>query len=209
MPEIASPTALPRSAFHGLLTPGRHGAASGPRSPGLVLQERTGLSVVHLAAFRGRVEAVRDGVQRTLGLTLPREPRRVTGAGLVALWAGPEQWTIVAAEPAGQALEARLASALAGLAAVTEVGDGRAVLRVAGPQARAVLAKGVAIDLHPDVFGPGATALTMASMIDVQLSRFAGEEGYELILFRSLAGSLWHWLEESAAEVGIEVLPPA
>lgn len=209
MPETVAPLPLPRSAFHGLLSPGRHGAATASEPPGIVVQERTGLSIVHVAAFRGRTDAVRDAVQRTLGLTLPQAPRRVADGGLAALWAGPEQWMLLASEPAGPMLEARLASALDGLAAVTEIGDGRAVLRLAGPQARAVLAKGVAIDLHPDVFGPGATALTLASMIDVQLSRLSDEDGYELILFRSLAGSLWHWLEESAAEHGIEVLPPA
>lgn len=205
MPESAPTPPLARSAFHGLLMPSHHGASTPPA--GIVVQERVGLAAIHLAAFRGRVAAVRDAVQRTTGLTLPAEPRRVEGAGLVALWSGPEQWTLLAAGAGAAELEPRLAAALAGLAAVTAIGDARAVLRVSGPQARAVLARGIAIDLHPAAFGPDATALTMASMIDVQISRLPGDDAFELMLFRSFAGSLWHWLEESAAEHGIAVLP--
>lgn len=200
---LAPPRA--RSAFEAILVPGRHGRADGPA--GIVVRERTDLRLLHVAAFRNREAAVRDAVLAASGLPLPEEPRRVESAGLTALWAGPGRWLLMAPQDAAESLD-RIAAALAGSAACAEVGDGRAILTVSGPRARAVLAKGIGIDLAPDSFRPSQTALTMASMIDVQLSRLPGEDAFELILFRSLAGSLWHWLEETAAIEGIDVQAP-
>jgi methylglutamate dehydrogenase subunit D len=221
VPETALASPVARSAFHGLLKPGRHGRAEGPA--GVVVQERTGLAALHLAAFRARSAAVTEAVHRVTGLSLPASPQRVSAgelagdladglacaSDLVALWSGPEQWTLLAPESAAADLEDRLVGALAGMAAVTAVGDGRAVLSVSGPRARDALAKGIGLDLAPPRFGAGATAMTMASGIDVQLSRLPEPDAFELILFPSFAGSFWHWLAESSAEYGLVVLPPA
>jgi methylglutamate dehydrogenase subunit D len=221
VPETALASPVARSAFHGLLKPGRHGRAEGPA--GVVVQERTGLAALHLAAFRARSAAVTEAVHRVTGLSLPASPQRVSAgelagdladglacaSDLVALWSGPEQWTLLAPESAAADLEDRLVGALAGMAAVTAVGDGRAVLSVSGPRAHDALAKGIGLDLAPPRFGAGATAMTMASGIDVQLSRLPESDAFELILFPSFAGSFWHWLAESSAEYGLVVLPPA
>ena len=106
--------------------------------------------------------------------------------------------------PAGE-LETRLAPVFAGLASVAEQSDGRTVLRIAGPKARDVLAKGLPIDLHPRVFRPGDTALTVAALIGVQIWQTNEAPTYELAVFRGFARSFWNFLTESAAEYGCEI----
>jgi heterotetrameric sarcosine oxidase gamma subunit len=202
--EIAPSRPRARTPFEGLAVPGRYGRQDG--SAGVVVEERAGRGIVHCAALRGQAERVRDAVRSHAAIILPERPQRVVAGELAALWCGPAQWLVVAEGARAESLEADLSSVLAGLAAVAGIGDGRAVLRIAGPSARRVLAKGVGLDLDPSVFGPGATALTMASLIDVQLSCL-GADVYEIMLFRGFAGSFWHWLEESALDEGLEVLP--
>ena len=206
MPETALRPPVGRSAFHGLLTPGRHGRKDGPA--GVVVAERTGLSVVSVIARRDRAAAVADAVRAGFGLALPDTPLRSAAGPRAALWAGPGQWLVVGEPAEAATLEARLKAALQDLAAVAEIGDGRAVLRLWGPGVREVLAKGIGIDVDPRAFGSGRTALTMASMIDVQLTRIDDAPTFEIMLFRGFAGSFWHWLEESAAPLGLEIATP-
>jgi methylglutamate dehydrogenase subunit D len=106
--------------------------------------------------------------------------------------------------PAGE-FETRLAAVFSGLASVAEQSDGRTVLRVAGPKARDVLAKGLPIDLHPRVFRTGDTALTVAALIGVQIWQTDDAPSYELAVFRGFARGFWHFLTESAAEYGCEI----
>jgi len=90
-------------------------------------------------------------------------------------------------------------------AAVSDQSDARLVLRLSGPKLRDVLAKGVPIDLHPNVFKPGDVATTLVAYIGVQLDRI-DEASFQLTAPRSMAGSLWSWLSASAAEFGYEVV---
>ncbi len=101
-----------------------------------------------------------------------------------------------------------LRDALGGTAAVVDQSSGYAVLRVTGPKVRETLAKGVPLDLHPGVFKPDDTAVTLVAHMGVVIwRRQDGPEGavFELAVFRSLAESFWHWLAESSAEFGLTV----
>jgi sarcosine oxidase subunit gamma len=69
-----------------------------------------------------------------------------------------------------------------------------------------VLAKGLALDLHPRSFGMGDAALTSVSHLGVQLWQVADAPVYRLLVVRSYFGSFWRWLAASAAEYGGEVL---
>jgi heterotetrameric sarcosine oxidase gamma subunit len=207
VPEPALSPPAARSAFLGLLSPGRRGRPDG--LPGVRVFERTGVAVVSLAARRGAGSALVAALAGPLGLALPGEPLRVEGAGCAALWAGPGQWMLLAQGGRASTLESDVASAAAGLGSVAAVGDGRGILVVSGPRARDALAKGIALDLDPRVFPAGRTALTMASMIDVQVTALDDSPRYELMLFRGFAGSFWHWLEASALEYGLEITNPA
>jgi len=76
------------------------------------------------------------------------------------------------------------------------------VLEISGPRTRDVLAKGCILDLHPRVFAPGDVALTMIAHMTVHLVQIDEAPSFELSVFRSLAGSLLHWLTASAEEYG-------
>ncbi|HEY9348096.1 MAG TPA: sarcosine oxidase subunit gamma family protein [Inquilinus sp.] len=98
-----------------------------------------------------------------------------------------------------------LADAISTFAAVSDQSDGLAVLRVSGPQARDALIKGVGLDLHPRAFGPGDAAVTVIAHVGAQLWQLDNRPSYEVAVYRSFAGSLWRWLEASAAEFGCAV----
>jgi sarcosine oxidase subunit gamma len=103
------------------------------------------------------------------------------------------------------ALAGDLAATLKGLASVSDQSDGRAILRISGSRARDVLAKGLPIDLHPSVFGPGSAATSVIALMGVTLWQVDDAPTYDLAVFRSLAGSFWTWLTDSAAEFGCRV----
>jgi methylglutamate dehydrogenase subunit D len=71
---------------------------------------------------------------------------------------------------------------------------------------RRVLAKGVPVDLHPMSFKTGDVVSTLVAHIGVQIERLDDRPTFQLVAFRSLAGSLWSWLTKSAAEFGYEML---
>jgi sarcosine oxidase subunit gamma len=204
--ETAHPGTAPRSAFHGLLHEGRHGRADGPA--GLVLRERTGLALVTLIARNGRQEELASAIRDALGLELPRPNRRTEAGPYSALWGGPGQWLLAAEPHAAEGFPARVAGLAQGLALAADQSDGRGILELSGARVRDVLARGIAVDLHPRSFGPGSVALTMASHVDVTLWQHDEAPAYGLAVARGFAGSLWEWLEETGLQFGIDVLPP-
>jgi sarcosine oxidase subunit gamma len=75
---------------------------------------------------------------------------------------------------------------------------------VSGPKARALLAKGTPVDLHPDEFSIGRSAVTQMAHVGVHLVR-TGKDEYELSVFRGFSESFWEWLTEQALEFGYQV----
>jgi sarcosine oxidase subunit gamma len=153
-------------------------------------------------------EAVAQAARAAFGVALPLTPRRVAIGPLAFIWAGPERWLVLAEDRSSEELARDLATVFAGIAAIAEQGDGRAIIRVSGPRARDVLAKILTLDFHPRAFRPGDTAVTGAAHIEVQIWQVGDEPSYEIAVFRGFAGSFWHWLVASAAEYGYEVVAP-
>ncbi|MCW2875174.1 sarcosine oxidase subunit gamma family protein [Actinacidiphila oryziradicis] len=144
-----------------------------------------------------------DAVELALGIPLPLTPNTsVRGAGLTALWLGPEEWLIVGPAGTQADLEARLRSAVGEQhAAVTDVSAQRTTLLVAGDRARDLLAHGCSLDLHPRAFGPGRCAQTTLARAQVVL--VASEEpepGFWVLVRSSFAGYLAEWLLDAATE---------
>lgn len=171
-----------------------------PATPDLAVSARETLTMASFAAVRGKEDALREAIHAGYGADLPRHAARVTGVGIAFVWTGPDQWLAVAERANGRDLETELKEQLAGIASVVDHSDGRVVVRISGPRARDVLAKGVPIDLHPRAFGPGDVAITHASHIGIILWQTDDAPTYEAALFRSYADSFAHWLFESAAE---------
>jgi len=77
-----------------------------------------------------------------------------------------------------------------------------------GPKLREALAKILPLDLHARSFAPGDVASTIASHVGATLWRLEDADAapvFEIAVFRSLAGSFWHTLTDSAAEFGFVV----
>ncbi len=195
----------PQSALLGLATPGRFGKVGG--EPGVVIQERVGLGLATLAARKGQDTALKQTVAAAYGVELPDSSQVVHGASVSFIGYGPGQWFAVSEQLASEALARDLAQRLKGLASISDQSGGRTVLRIGGPRARDVLAKGLPIDLDPRGFPLGSAATSTISLMGVQLWQPGDTQSYDIALFRSVSHSFWRWLAASAAEYGYEVTP--
>jgi methylglutamate dehydrogenase subunit D len=198
-----------RPALSGVPTVGRHGRTDGPA--GLVVRERIGLSFASVIARKGQLEALVTLARSAYGLDLPRVPLRVSalladGRQIAFVWAGPAQWLAIC--EGVDDFERELVAAFGIRAMIAEQGDGRCVLRLGGPKARQVLAKGLPIDLDARVFKPGDVALSIAAHVNVHVWQLDEAPTYEMSVMRSFAGSFWSWLATSAAEFGYDVADP-
>lgn len=199
---MADPAFKGRSALHGLL----HDIGT---PAGITVTDLDGTALASVQAFPSRAAALPERVRARFGLALPDGPRLVEAGGTTFLGTGPARW-LATREGGGNGFAADLATELDGLAAVADQSDGYALLRLEGPALRQVLAKGVNIDLHPGAFPVGDVAATAIAHIGVTLWRLEDADGtprFELALFRSMAGSFWHWLAQSAGEWGLRVAP--
>lgn len=200
MPEATANVWVPRSAWSGYAKLGRHGRPQGEARIRITL--RDGISLATMISADGKIDAVRSLVLERYGCDLPEpgEAQMARERGLI--WSAPGQWLAIAER---RDAFRDLPDILRGVAAVTDQSDGRAVVRVSGREARKVLEKGVAVDLHPRAFRAGQTATTSIAHIGAQLWQLDDGPTYEVAIARSFAGSFWSWLSEAAAEFGYEV----
>jgi sarcosine oxidase subunit gamma len=169
-------------------------------TPGVTIATRRVASMLNLRGDRDDVLLVRALGER---ITLPREPNTAAfTASTRALWLGPDEWLLVSEHGVPE-----LASDLGG-GSITDVSHGRASLRISGPDARAALAKGCALDLHPRAFPVNRCAQTAIAKVSVILDHV--QPGvFDLYCPRSYAGSFWHWLSEACSEYRYRVAAPA
>lgn len=148
------------------------------------------------------VTAVRDAC----GIELPLTANTHSGTEPRTFWLGPNEWLIVGDSAEMAAVAAALSSALQGqYAAVNDLSGGYVTYRLSGADARGLLAKGCALDLHPGVFGAERCAQTGIAKAGVLLSPLSGKDGFDLIVRRSFADYLWQWLLQAGREFRIDV----
>ncbi|MCZ0738842.1 sarcosine oxidase subunit gamma [Phreatobacter sp. AB_2022a] len=210
MAEAAAirPAWAPQGAWADILAAGRHGAAGG--GAGLTVTPLEGFGLALVLADRdpgaGGAAAVLQGLH---GAAPPRRPRLSTGTLFDLVAIGPGRWLAVSAD---RAIAATLAAALGSHGAVSDQSDGLALVRLAGPAVRSVLAKGCPVDLHRQAFAVGAAAATMIGHVNTTLWRRpdrGADPVFELAVTRSMAGSLGDWLLASAAADGCAITEPA
>ena len=71
-------------------------------------------------------------------------------------------------------------------------------IELGGPGAQALLAAGCWLDFHPNVFRDGDVAQTLFGKTDVTVFMTSDAPSYEVIVRRSFAPYLWHWLCHAA-----------
>jgi sarcosine oxidase subunit gamma len=203
--SVADPAASTGGPFDLALPAGRSGADRD--TPGLRVTKRSDLAVLSLIARKGQAAALTGRIAETHGLPLPAGPRRAAGTELSAIGIGPDRWLVIVEAADPDALHRRMAAELEGLAAVVDLSNALAVLRLSGASARRILGKGLPVDLHPRCFGPGDAASSLVALIPLHLWQLDDVPTYDLAVPRSLAGSFADWLAESAAEFGLLVEP--
>ena len=137
-----------------------------------------------------------------LGFAWPQAPNTWAGRpDCAALWLGPDEWLVTAAHGRARELCAALASRLAGTHhAVTDVSAARAAIELAGDDARSVLAKGCALDLHARAFAPPQCAQSLLARAQVIVQCVSDRPVFRLYVRRSFAGYLAAWLLDAASE---------
>ncbi len=204
---------LRQSALAHLGLEGRGAATRG--AAGIAMGERPHRGIVNLRLDPGNAEAL-AAFEAAFGFALPTAANTSAGdADTIALWLGPDEWWLVVPGPepeAGPALAEKLRAALTDhFAAVTEVGESCACIRVSGPSTRALLQKGCPLDFHPRTFAAGACAQSCLAKATVLIHLGADEsvtEGpiFDIYVLRSFAEYLWAWLEDAGAEYGVTVV---
>jgi heterotetrameric sarcosine oxidase gamma subunit len=189
MPELVA-----RSGLEHVVVPGRVGASTDAPGVSIALVQDRALAAV--IARRNRSPEVPD---------LPRVPRVVTRSAMSFVWAGPGRWLAMAERISGEAFLKQLREQLGELASAIDQSDARILVRLAGPHAHDVLAKGVLIDLHPRMFQAGDTALTSFGHVRAHFWQTDATPTYEIAVMRSYAAAFWHWLMEAAAGYGVLV----
>lgn len=196
-----------RTGLEGLVRPGRRGQTTA--SAGVLLSVRPTCALATVIARRGAMQDLAKRVRTVFGLELPRRPVISSSDAMAFVWSGANQWLAQSSEWDSVDFETKLATALDGLASVTDQSDGRIVLKISGGSTRHLLAKGMPIDLHPRSFSAGDTALTLFGHIGVHIWQMDDTPSYELCVTRSLAADLWHMIELAGAEYGIDVVAPS
>jgi sarcosine oxidase subunit gamma len=191
-----------RAALAGLAVPGHYGRAG---ITGIVIEERTDIAFASVIAKRGRRFALINAVNTAFGVALPDGPRRATRGAVTFAGAGPDQWIASAEGSEAASFATKVRARIGPFAAVADQSDSRLLLRLSGPRVRDVLAKGLAVDLHPNAFKPGDVASTVVGYIGTQIDMLDDSPAYQLTAPRSMAGSFWSWLTSAAAEFGYDV----
>jgi sarcosine oxidase subunit gamma len=165
--------------------------------------ERFGVSVCNVIARKGGEAQLAGRVQRSFGIELPKTPRYAGSSSMSLVWSGPAQWLALCEQNERPQFASYLRSLFSGVASVIEQSGGRTTVRVSGPRAREALAKGVHIDLHPQSFVVGDTAITSVAHIGVQFWQINEIPTYDFSMFRSFAVAFCEWLVEASAEFGV------
>jgi sarcosine oxidase subunit gamma len=143
-------------------------------------------------------------VAAALGLELPEANRVAESGGRRALWLGPDEWLVVAADGEERALVAILEEAIGADGAVVDLSANRTGLDLSGPQATEVLATCMALDVHPRAFGAGRCAQTLLQKAPVIVER-RGDDAFLLLVRPSFAAYAAEWLVDGMAGLAADL----
>jgi methylglutamate dehydrogenase subunit D len=171
--------------------------------PALRIAEVVGWDLVQIAAFPATLREFESAARALLGADLPKAiGESVNAGGRCQLKTGPEQFWVMTSRP--EKIADTLQPAIAPhVGSVTSLSHSRTCICVEGSAARELLSRGIACDLHPDVFGVGRFALTGLHHTPVLIHRKSAE-GYELLVLRTYARSVWSWIGDAARSIGFQ-----
>jgi len=156
------------------------------RSPVLKIEEAPGFSLTQLAGDAASMAKAVGPLPEKVGVA-------TVEVGRTLFRIGPNQFWVVG--PEGDDLTRKLVSTCK----IVPLNSSRCRILLEGAPARDVLAKGIAIDFHPQVFAPGAFAMTGVHHMPV-LVHCIGEHSFHLYAMRTFALSVYEWLCDAALE---------
>lgn len=143
-------------------------------------------------AKRGGGDAAAIGA--AIGVAMPAARAATTDGGGVMMSVAPGAWLAYRFDaPAGWCRD--LERRLAGLASVSDQTGAYRLFHFDGADARTLLQRGVAIDLHDATFPAGSVAVTAIAHIDVIVRCLTAGQTYEAAVYRSYAESFVRWLD--------------
>lgn len=146
--------------------------------------------------------ALSDLLTPVLGFALPDALQCAGTEASLARWMSPDSWLLSVTHDTLEATQQALLDALGGHGAVVDVSGAFAVLELSGPAVMEVLQKSTGYDVHPDNFPEGKVVSTTFAKAGVTL-RNQGQGSYELIVRRSFAQYVFHWLVGASGEHGL------
>lgn len=207
MPDLSIPAPAdatlsgrdPAMPYGATLVEGRFGSAG--RDAGVFLMPLLVGTVETVTARRGSLAALLALLTERMGVIIEDRP---------AVWSTPRRRVMGIAPGRFQVFgfDPSEAAVLDPVAWRVRQQGGVAMLRLAGPHLGEVLAKGVAVDLHPSVFRAGSVAVTTIDHLPVTIARLADVAGhavYDVVTGRSFARDLARWLTAAGAVYGVEI----
>lgn len=153
---------------------------------GAHLTEAEAAPIWSLAPYRGQAGALSAALNASLGLGFPDPGKLIAQGGARIAWSGRDQAFLMGARPN---------AGLARHGAIVDQSDAWAHLVLEGPGARAVLARLVPIDLAPAACPPASALRTLLGHMPMLLLHPGGDR-FEILVFRSMAGTAIHELEQ-------------
>jgi sarcosine oxidase subunit gamma len=195
------PEHLPSPRWH---EPAHHGAAGA----GVLFAEATIGSAYNVQGDAAR-GSFSDEVRARFGIELPGAAHTVAKSdAATALWLGPRSWLLLspARQPPADLNACRDALNAVG-GAIFDVSASRIAWTIRGARAEAVLAKGCPLDFDRRAFAPRTCAQSLLGHVNALFVR--DDDGFTVMVARSLARDVWHGLCTAAAQYGYEVVAPS
>jgi sarcosine oxidase subunit gamma len=140
-------------------------------------------------------------IGRAFGTELPRAPCRAAAAdGRAALWLGPDEWLLVAADGEAERLSRDLAEAVGEEpASIVDVSHRQIAIAVAGTGAANAINTFNALDLDAGAFPIGMCTRTLFGKAEIVLWR-AQANAFRIEVWRSFAPYVLGCLDEAATD---------
>jgi len=175
----------------------------------------TELPVAGMLVLRTRTEsaALASALKSTLHLDVPEvlwaneaDTTTVNASAMPCIrWMAPDEWLLSCALQDAFEVETKLRKAIGDVSiAIVNVSGGYTRLKLQGVNAYDVLKKSTGYDVHPSNFMPGKVVNTVFAKAQVTM-RCVNTDQYELIVRRSFADYLWHWIQVASVEYGLSI----
>jgi heterotetrameric sarcosine oxidase gamma subunit len=189
--------------------PGRYGADG---DVGIILGEIQAATHMQFAAWPDTLDQMGAVAMATAGVATVPTVGRVSRAGYVSLLrVEPLKWWLVSPAPlatpplVASGLATGVASGVASseVGAVLDISGARCWITLTGPRAATLLAHSLPIDVRPTAFADDAVVSSAIHHVGVTLWR--ADDGFNLLVPRSYAASIWQLLFGLAQQYGVEV----